>query len=449
MKKITCYKVLFSCLFFLCTQITHADLIHSQQSNDQAVTPIDPFAHDLELTNEPSLVTKGFSFFDSGFVETQKFKSQSTVSEDQFGMRLELTNQGTRAIVGAPFSDSNMGAAYIYERINGQFTEVQKLVPNESESELFFGSSIAIDGDIAVVGAVADENNYGAAYIFRLRNQNWVQEAKLVGSDTLAGDLFGNAMKLHDNRLVITAPNCCVSGIGKAYIFEYDGVNWIEVAKLSASNGSLGNKFGSSVDINNDVIAIGARNQGLMSRGSVYIFQKQGLTWIETQEIRPTNDLRVRGFGYSVAFANNELFIGDPNDTSFSSDSGAVHIFMSNASGIWFPLTKIYSIPPIPLSLFGGMNQGISVDGDLAVISSPEFSDVAINNGSIFVLKRIDNSWRQIGFLTADDAGTDWRFGTSVAIQNDRILVGAIGADGNSGAVYSFTKDLIFTDEFD
>ena len=386
-------------------------------------------------------------------VEDQKLFAQSTAAGDQFGRNIAITNQGNRMVAGSAFVGSNNGAAHVFEKINGVWTETQALVPSDNAADDFYGASVAIDGNVAVVAATGQNNLEGSVFIFRQIGQNWVEEAKITASDTPGGAQFGSSMKLDSNILVVGAQGCCSNAPGAAYVFEYDGTDWTELAKLTASNGQTGNLFGNSVDIKDGLVIVGAyRSFG--NRGAAYVYQQQGNAWPELQGLVPLDASVGKLFASSVAIGeNNQLLIGAFGDRTFQIRNGAVYVFDSTTQGnrglAWSQVDKLFNDSPAANDLFGGQIQGIDVDGEFMVVASTENEDVATNGGAAHLFQYIDDEWTEVDRFTASDVGTNWRFGSSVVIENNTILVGANGANSDAGAVYSFTNDLIFENAFE
>jgi len=386
------------------------------------------------------------------FIEDQKFIGQTTVTDDQFGFNVAVTNNAGRLIASAPVAGSNNGAAYIFENINGSWVETQELVASDNVADDFFGASITIDGDVAVVGATGETGLIGAAYVFRFNGSNWVEEAKLTGSDAVSGAQFGSSMKLQGNTLVVGAQNCCSSLQGAAYIFEYDGFNWVETTKIVADNGQFGNRFGVSVDLKDDVILVGAnrQNAGAQNSGTTYVYERGGNGWFLRQRITPSDPAFNKNFGSAVAIGDDEIVISAPNDGSASNGSnGAAYVFERNGGVFWSEVDKITASDAATAARFGGFNQGISIDGDMMIISSLEDPAIVQRGGAAYIFKRTGSGWNEIRKFTASDVGLNWSFTRSVALQNNTVLAGAIGADDFTGAVYAFTNDVIFANGFE
>ncbi|MFH1100607.1 MAG: PKD domain-containing protein [Methanobacteriota archaeon] len=144
-----------------------------------------------------------------------------------------------------------------------------------------FGRCIALDGDTAIIGAYHEDHYYGsnsgAAYVFVKSGSTWVQKMRLLPSDGQAGDLFGCAVSLDGGITVIGArgANDAGNNSGAAYVFTYNGITWEQTAKLLASDGVAGNAFGQNLGLNNGTVVIGApyaNDSQVLRSGAAYIF---------------------------------------------------------------------------------------------------------------------------------------------------------------------------------
>ena len=151
-----------------------------------------------------------------------------------------------------------------------------------------FGGTVAVAGDRAVVGARFHDDNgdsSGSAYVFRYDGTGWVEEAKLTASDGAADDEFGGSVAVAGDTAVVGAPFHADNGStsGSAYVFRYDGTDWVEEAKLTASDGAADDQFGGLVAVSGDTLVVGAEgddDNGSFS-GSAYVFHYDGTGWVE------------------------------------------------------------------------------------------------------------------------------------------------------------------------
>ncbi len=180
---------------------------------------------------------------------------------------------------------TNSGAAYIFDRNNGgtnKWQEVEKIIASDGEDRDQFGNSVAISGNVVVVGASGNDT-LGSAYIYErnnVGNNNWGQVKRLLPSDTTPDQYFGSSVAISGNTVVVGANEDNYNGSlsGSAYIFERNnkGNNrWGQFKKLLASDGAEYDEFGRSVAISGNTVVVGAEQDDDNDRnsGSAYVFE--------------------------------------------------------------------------------------------------------------------------------------------------------------------------------
>ncbi len=194
-------------------------------------------------------------------------------------------------------------------RANTLFIENQILVADDANNDARFGISIDVQGDTAVIGApgaLVNNETRGAAYVFKRQDNTWVQVARLVASNGASGDLFGTTVAIDGSMIVVGSPADDEAGgnAGAAYIFTESGNSWIQTGKLLPSQ-SGDSRFGFSVGVDGDTIAVGApyTDSGFTNSGAVYIFEATNNGWIEAKRLASGNSGAVLSdlFGWSVA----------------------------------------------------------------------------------------------------------------------------------------------------
>lgn len=257
-----------------------------------------------------------------------------------FGFSVAVT--GETAFAGA-YLDGEMGteagAVYVYEPdgAGGEWMQVAKLTASDASAGQWFGFSVAAEGEWLVIGAPHDAERgveAGAGYVYRRVGGVWVEEAKLIGSDVQAGHEFGRSVAVGGNVLVVGAPEDSEAGggAGAAYVFEFDGSAWQEVGKLLPPAGQSGAEFGRSGATDGWRVLIGAtgaRVGGLVS-GSAYVFRKAGGGWSMEAELPPAEPEAFAAYGWAVALAGSEAAVGSPVDNNEGGvDAGSVQIHES------------------------------------------------------------------------------------------------------------------------
>ena len=233
-------------------------------------------------------------------------------------------------------------------------TEVAKLVASDAGHIDFFGGSVAVSGDTAVIGG--DE----AAYVFTRTGTSWSEQAKLTASDAAAGDDFGASVAVSGDTVVIGAANDIHAGIetGAAYVFTRTGTTWTEQAKLTASDAAAGDDFGSSVAASGDTAVIGAPWAG--ADGSAYVFTRTGTSWTEQAKLTGIVWDEAAEFGASVAVSGDTAVIGSPYDPAMGTDSGSAYVFTRSGT-TWTEEARFWS-SDIDGDDFFGVSLAISDD---------------------------------------------------------------------------------------
>jgi len=221
--------------------------------------------------------------------QQQKLVAADGAAGDRFGYSVAL--DGETALVGALRANvggnSNQGAAYVFTRSGANWSQQWKLVAADGAASDQFGISVALDGETALVGAVTanvgGDFNQGAAYVFRRSGASWSQEQKLVATDGAADDWFGYSVALDGQTALVGAVTANVGGTanqGAAYVFRRSGTNWSQEQKLVATDGAASDLFGYSVALDGNMALVGAYQAnvgGNSNQGKVYFFERQGL----------------------------------------------------------------------------------------------------------------------------------------------------------------------------
>lgn len=376
----------------------------------------------------------------------QKLLGSTTDAYDRFGYAVDVS--GDVAIIGAQEDEnarSLTGAAFVY-RFNGtKWIEQQKLYDPNGEIGDRLGNAVAIEGNLAVVCAEQDDNakgqDAGSAFVFRYNGANWVLEKQLIASDGKAFDRFGYSVAIDGDRIVVGARE--KDGIGTnsggTYVFRYNGSQWVEEAILQASDMASLDEFGSAVDIDGNTIMVGAQKDpvNIWNSGSVYVYRFNGTSWVETQRFfaQPAVDLAY--FGASLSLDGDTVAVGAAQDDDYVISNGAVHIFRFNGSQ-WVEAEKLFAPDPKRDAMFG---QSVSLDGGTLVVGAP--SNV-LRRGSAYVFKKMGDQWVPTRKVVGDAPKDSDLFGCSVSVSGSRVFVGSYYDSqlaSIAGAAYVFDAD--------
>ncbi len=269
-------------------------------------------------------------------------------------------------------------------------------------------------------------------------NQSCV-ETKLLASDGAADDLYGISVAVSASRVVVGSvfDDDLGSNSGSIYIYEDVDTAWIET-KILSSDGAIDDQFGNAVDIEEDRIVVGAPfdDDNGSNSGSIYIYEWNDTSWVETKLNSSDGDAHDR-FGNSISLSQNRVVVGAVFDEDNGTDSGSAYIYDWNGS-TWAE-TKIAASDGEAYDRFGN---SIAVSGDRIIVGAID-DDNGSNSGSIYIYEWNGTSWIETKLVSSDIAPGDV-FGRDVDAMGDRIVVGADGADdngSNSGCIYVYDWD--------
>jgi hypothetical protein len=241
---------------------------------------------------------------------------------------------GDVAMIGSMYSSGN-GATYVFTRSGGVWSQTQKLTASDGAAGDGFGGDVAIiDGDVALVGAYGDDNYEGSAYVFTRSGGVWSQTQKLTASDGVTDDWFGSRVAADGDVAMIGSMNAS-SAIGAAYVFTNSGGTWSQTQKLTASDGVADDWFGYDVAIDGDTAVISAveDSDNGSDSGSAYVFTNSGGTWSQTKKLTASDGAVEDWFGESVAISGNVVVVGAMQDDDNGSESGSAYFYTAAAEG--------------------------------------------------------------------------------------------------------------------
>jgi hypothetical protein len=358
---------------------------------------------------------------------------------DYFGNSVSIS--GDYIIVGAGGEDSggsDSGAAYIFHRtgINAWDTGT-KIVAPDAQTNDYFGGPVSINGDYVIVGAGGEDSggsNSGAAYIFHRTGINaWDTGTKIVAPDAVTNDSFGSSVSINGNYAIVGAVQKNIGpiwAVGAAYIFHRTGTNtWDAGTKIMAFDPVGSDQFGSSVSISGDyaIAGVPGKNSG---DGAVYIFHRTGTnTWDAGIKIIASDAATGNAFGGSVSISGDYIVAGANEPTD-----GGIYIYHRIGTNVWDSGIKIPT-------MVGSFGTSVSIDGDYVVSGSP--GEGIINSGAARIYHRIGtNIWDSGIKIVAYDPELLDSFGGSVSINGNYIVIGARNKNSYAGAAYVFYNSV-------
>lgn len=382
----------------------------------------------------------------------QEVTASGNLTPNSFGVSVAIS--GTTALIGDPFVTVNgnqfQGAVFVFtESSNGTWHQTQTLTASDGLANVEFGSSVALVGTKALIGAPAVDaaNLLGAAYVFTESGGTWAQTAKLVGNNIGIYSYFGSSVAIDGTTAMVGADGYTVNNNqGSVYVFNQSSSGaWSQTQELNASGSTAYDGFGTSIAIDGSNVLVGAvGDSSSPGPGAAYLFAESGGTWTQTAKLVPSDSSVADGFGSSVALKGNTALIGANHWDS--TGQGAAYVFTGSSTN-WSQATKLTASDGAANDGFG---DSVALDGTTALIGA---SGADINGmsgqGAAYVFIGSGSSWTQsVKLLANDNALSVLWFGKSVAINGAAFLIGAPDTytkdlSQQPGAAYFFTQSNI------
>jgi len=427
-------------------------------------------------------------------------KASNPEIDDRFGTSVAVS--GDVVVVGAPGEGSiatgvngsetsnaafRSGAAYVFRRTSDSWVQEAYLKASNTDVDDAFGTSVAISGDVVVVGAPqegsksklvngddADDSliSAGAAYVFRRVAGTWEQEAYLKANNTGDGDWFGVSVAISGNRIVVGADQedgaaMLVDGAsdegspgsGAAYVYRYASSTWQYEAYVKASNTGDDDAFGHRVAIVGDVIAVSAPGEDsddklvdgggadnlATNSGAAYIYRYAAGSWQYEAYLKASNTGADDGFGSGIALADAMVVVGADGEDSAAktvdgdgaddsaSDSGAAYVYRY-AAGTWMHVAYLKPSNPGPGDRFG---VSVAADSDLVAVGAhdedgsgtgvnADVTELEIHSGAVYVFRDLGGGFAQEAYIKGPGPNLSYgRFVWSVAFSDGLLAVGA------------------------
>ena len=406
----------------------------------------------------------GYEYYQAA--ELAKLTATDRAGGDQFGFSVSV--DGDTMVVGADRDDDNgadSGSAYVFVRpASGDWSEarqVAKLTASDGAAGDRFGTSVSVDGDTIVVGANGDDDSgsaTGSAYVFVRPSAGWAtttETAKLTASDGARNDNFGYSISVDGETVIVGAygdnDNGSVWGAGSAYVFVRPSAGWAtatETAKLTASDGVGGDQFGRTVSVDGDTVVVGVYldDDNGADSGSAYVFVRPSTGWAaatETAKLTASDGAPSDSFGWSVSVGGDTVVVGADGDGSVS---GSAYVFVRPSTG-WATATETAKLTASDGAVGDQFGASVSVEEDTVVVGALNEDASGINSGSAYVFVRPATGWAtatEAVKLAASDGAANDKFGYSISVDGETVIVGAYGDDDDNddgdddGSAYVF-----------
>jgi hypothetical protein len=359
--------------------------------------------------------------------DSTRIKLPGAAAFDGFGRQVLV--DGDELILTANSADTS-GAAYSYRRVGGAWTRQQEFRGSDTGPGDFFGFAAARAGELLVVGA--DQHSLpvpraGAAYVFERQGGSWVEVQKLSAPSPVAFDGFGWSVAIAGDLLVVGATGDDQAGTsaGAAYVFRPAGASWGFEQKLLASTGDATDEFGWAVATDGEAVVVSAvtDEQGLDETGAAFVFEHNGIAWSETQRIVPGDAAHGDRFGWDVAFEPGVLLVSATDHDSAPVNGGAVYVYGRSGAG-WSLDQKLVPSKVGDNHAFGW---SMALDGNQLAVGAATF-------GAIYTFHHNGAAWVEV--LQCDTPGG---LGASCDIDGKTLVGGDPWIDALEGAAHVFT----------
>lgn len=313
--------------------------------------------------------------------EAHLFASDAN-SGDYFGTSVAIWSN--RVVVGAVSKEFvptgivvHCGAAYVFERTATNWTQRARLLADTTAHHQYFGRSVDIHGDVLIVGAPGESNvtaEAGAAYLFEREDGNWVSKARLTSDDPGASERLGSSVSVDDTIAVASAPFYGLSNAvscGAVYVFDRPPGGWVDMAqnaRLTAMLPHSGARLGSAVSLDETSVVAGAPDESSL-RGAAYVFARPSggsTNATERQKLYGSTTIANNKFGDSVAMDGEWMSVGAP--WAGGSAAGAAFVFRRGPGEVWEETTVLVS-PDSDSAAAYGKSMGLS--GENILVGDP------------------------------------------------------------------------------
>jgi hypothetical protein len=303
----------------------------------------------------------------ASMTQAAELTASNGAANDELGYSVAVSQD--TIVVGAPYATvgghSDQGVAYVFTESGSSganMTQVAELTASDSNEGDLFGSAVAISWDTVVVGAYGANAGQGAAYVFTEPNSGWTdmtQVAKLTASDGAARQEFGFSVSVNIDTVVVGAPDAGKNAGGAAYVFVEPGTGWAtmtQTVELTTSDGASGDGLGTPVSVNGIYAVVGApfaTVDGNSRQGAAYVFAETGSNWTQVAELTASDGAAYDWFGQSVSISGNTVVVGAAQaKIGANNDQGAAYVFVEPASG-WENMTQTAELTASDGSRYG------------------------------------------------------------------------------------------------
>lgn len=387
---------------------------------------------------------------DGSWLEIRKLLASDGGSLDVFGEAVAI--DGDRLVVGARLHGANNpGAVYVFERHAGgpsRWEEVEQFLPEDPDTRAELGGTVSIHGDTVAAGALGDGDGAASAYVFdRLPDGSWSRTRLLPPDDP---DTFGNSVATDGETVFVGSASDDDAGLnaGAVYVYDRDAGgtdNWGIAAKLTAADPNNQANLGLALAVEGGILVAGAPNDGgggVSQSGAAHVFERDELgEWIEVAKLYASDADSGARFGEAVAVDGTTVVIAAENDSNPVNLGGAIYVFEPDLSGQWVEVAKLTSSDAGSADHLG---VAVAIWADTIAGGAPDEDDPGGGSGAVYMFQRDAGGpgiWAEVAKLEASDTHDTQSFGGGVGISGGTLGVGAHGDDEqgfSAGAAYVF-----------
>jgi outer membrane protein OmpA-like peptidoglycan-associated protein len=274
-----------------------------------------------------------FTLVNGEWVQKAKLVANDAAAGDRFGTSVAI--DGTTILVGASYDDDKglqSGSVYVFTGAGSSWSQVQKLTAGDGAVDDLFGSSVSVFGNTAAIGAYAASADTGAAYVFNRADGSWSQTVKLTDTAGALGDRFGRSIGVAGGTIMVGAPGldppATPTVTGKVCVFTLEGSSWTQGANLAASGLSVGDRFGGMLTLYTSQAVVGAWGDmtalGFYPVPAFYRFSGSGSSWSEISKVTGADQPMTSYFGDSRAYHGASILVGMKDADALA---GAVYVY--------------------------------------------------------------------------------------------------------------------------
>lgn len=318
---------------------------------------------------------------DGTWVEQAKLNASDAAGDDNFGISVAVSAETDTIVIGAHMDDhgptmSNAGSAYVFVRTAGVWAQQAKLVASDGAATDFFGWRVGVSGDTAIIGAYFNDQvafNAGAAYVFERIGGAWSEQQKLTASDGAGADAFGFSVAISGDTAIVGAYLHDLPGLlnaGAAYVFTRTFGIWSEEQKLTAPDAATTDFFGYSVAVSADTVAVASPLDDVsfgFDHGAVNVFVRSAGVWSHQTRLTASDAAPGDTFGQQVGISADALTVGAfQDDHAGGADAGSAYVFM-RADGAWSQHVELTASDAAADDRFGA---AVALSGDTALVGA-------------------------------------------------------------------------------